>query len=93
MARRWVENRDQTLGINVREQDDVYILSALVPGLNADDLKIQVLDDVLHIEGEYKADENNCLLQELPHRSFTRALRLHAAIDAGIMSKRRSQMV
>lgn len=84
MARRWIENRDQTLGINVREdaERDAYILSALVPGLKSDELNIQVLDDVLRIQGEYKADENSYLVRELPNGSFTRTLRLPAAIDA-----------
>jgi|RhiMetdeSRZDD1v2_1073273.scaffolds.fasta_scaffold44586_2 HSP20 family protein len=88
-ARRWAENRAQTLGINVREEDDAYILSALVPGLKSDELNIQVLDDALRIQGEYKrsgpadkADENNYLVRELPGGSFTRTLRLPAAIDA-----------
>ena len=54
LARRWMENRESALGINVREEDEAYILSALVPGLKADDLHIQVLDDVVRIEGEYK---------------------------------------
>jgi HSP20 family protein len=89
LARRWAENTEHTLGVNVREEEDAYMLSALVPGLNADDLKIQVLDDVIRIEGEYKrsspvdkSDENSYLLHELPHGSFTRTLRLPAAIDA-----------
>lgn len=56
MARRWAENRDQTLGVNVREdaERDAYILSALVPGLKAEELNIQVLEDVVRIQGEYK---------------------------------------
>ena len=73
------------------------MLSSRVPGLKAEDLNIQVLDDVLRIEGEYKrsspvdrADENEYLLRELPSGSFTRtlrqaqgnALRLPAAIEA-----------
>ena len=93
VARRWVENNEQTLGVNVREEAETYILSALVPGLQADDLHIQVLEDVVRIEGEYKrstpqsgsvekADEDSYLLQELPHGSFRRTLRLPAAIDA-----------
>ena len=82
MARRWVENRDQTLGINVREEDEAYILSALVPGMKADELNIQVLDDVVRIEGDYKADESNYLVRELPAGSFTRTLRLPAPIDS-----------
>jgi HSP20 family protein len=89
LARRWAENHDQPLGVNIREEDEAYILSALVPGLKADDLHIQVLDDVVRIQGEYKrsspvdkADKNSYLLNELPHGSFTRSLRLPAAIDA-----------
>jgi HSP20 family protein len=82
MARRWAENRDRTLGINVREEDDAYVLSALVPGISSDELKIQVLEDVVRIEGEYRADESNYLVRELPQGSFTRTLRLPAPIDA-----------
>jgi len=82
MARRWAENQDQTLGINVREDDDAYVLSALVPGLKSDDLNIQVLEDVVRIQGEYKADDSQYLVRELPNGSFTRTLRLPAPIDA-----------
>ncbi len=96
MARRWAENREQTLGINVREEDDAYVLSALVPGLKSDELNIQVLEDVVRIQGEYKrstpqsgsvdkADESNYLVRELPNGSFTRTLRLPAAIDADLV--------
>ena len=89
MARRAMENRERTLDINIQENDDAYILSALVPGLKAEDLSIQVLEDIVRIEGEYKrsspvdkADENNYLVRELPNGSFTRTLRLPSAIDA-----------
>ena len=93
MARRWAENREQTLGINVREEDEAYVLSALVPGLKADDLSIQVLEDVVRIAGEYKqsapqsgsvdnANESSYIVRELPNGSFTRTLRLPAPIDA-----------
>ncbi len=82
MARRTLQNNGRTLGINVREEEDAYILSALVPGLNAEDLNIQVLEDVLRIEGEYKADEQDYLVRELPGGSFTRTLRLPSVIEA-----------
>jgi HSP20 family protein len=84
MARRWVEDRDQTLGINIREdaENDAYILSALVPGLKSDELNIQILDEVIRIQGEYKMDEGSYLVRELPNGSFTRTLRLPVAIDA-----------
>lgn len=82
LIRRWAENDQRRLGVNIREEDEAYILSALVPGLKADDLHIQVLEDVIRIEGEYKQDEAPYLMQELPHGSFTRTLRLPAAIEA-----------
>jgi HSP20 family protein len=85
VVRRWAENREQTLGVNIREEDDAYVLSSLVPGLKAEDLNIQVLDDVVRIEGEYKAEENDYLLRELPSGSFTRTLRLPAAIEADLV--------
>ena len=82
VVRQWVGNDQHKLGLNIREEEEAYILSALVPGLNSEDLNIQVLDDVLRIEGEYKLDDNEYLMQELPHGSFSRTLRLPAAIDA-----------
>jgi HSP20 family protein len=93
LSRRTLQNREQTLGINISEQDDAYTLSALVPGLKAEDLNIQVLEDVLRIQGEYqlstpqsdivdKADEQSYLVRELPSGSFTRTLRLPSVIDA-----------
>jgi len=82
LARRAAQNQERSLGINILEQDDAYVLSALVPGLQAEDLNIQVLDDVLRIEGEYKAEESNYLVRELPTGSFSRTLRLPSSIDA-----------
>jgi HSP20 family protein len=83
MARRWAENRAQTLGVNVREADDAYVLSALVPGIQAEELNIQVLEDVVQIKAEYAAEENDgYLVHELPSGSFTRTLRLPVPIDA-----------
>jgi HSP20 family protein len=84
-----MQTREHSLDINIHEEEDAYVLSALVPGLNAEDLNIQVLEDVLRIEGEYKrsspadkAEEGNYLMRELPSGSFTRTLRLPSVIDA-----------
>ncbi|MBI5298276.1 MAG: Hsp20/alpha crystallin family protein [Chloroflexi bacterium] len=81
MARRWAA-QPRSLNVNIREEDEAYLLSALVPGLSADDLNIQVLEDVVRIEGVYKADESAYLMRELPHGVFTRTLRLPTAIEA-----------
>ena len=88
MARRWARmagfepSRDFTLSVDVREEDDAYILNALVPGLKADDLNIQILDDVVTITGEFQADESGYLVRELPHGAFSRTMRLPAALAA-----------
>ncbi|MBI5950688.1 MAG: Hsp20/alpha crystallin family protein [Chloroflexi bacterium] len=86
MIRRWAQQPEQpeyrSLGVNIREEDDAYLLSALVPGLKAEDLNIQVIENVVSIEGEYRADEAEYLLNELPRGNFRRALRLPAEIQA-----------
>ena len=82
-ARRFSEQpRQRSLGVNIREEDEAYILSALVPGLKAEDLNIQILEDVVSIEGEYKAQEAEFLLNELPSGSFRRTLRLPNEVDS-----------
>ena len=89
LAQRWAQmagyepSHDFSLAVDVREEDEAYILNALVPGLKADDLNIQILDDVVTIEGEFKADESGYLMRELPHGSFSRTLRMPVSLDAG----------
>lgn len=75
-------SREHFLNVNVRDEEDTFFLSALVPGLKAEDLNIQVLEDVVRIEGEFQANEDDYLLRELPSGSFSRVLRMPAEIDA-----------
>ena len=83
MARRLTEQPQQrALGVNIREQDDAYVLSALVPGLKAEDLNIQILENVVSIEGSYQDADGEYLLNELPSGSFRRALRLPTEVEA-----------
>ncbi len=85
-SRRWMHMADQpvehTLAADVREEEDAFVLNALVPGLKAEDLNINILEDVVRIEGEYKQDEADYLMRELPSGSFHRVLRLPAPINA-----------
>ncbi|MGC1375961.1 MAG: Hsp20/alpha crystallin family protein [Anaerolineales bacterium] len=85
-AHRWIVNdaspEARSLPVDVRDEDEAYVLTAFVPGLTADELNIQVLDDTVSVEGEYKHDENQYLLTELPSGVFQRALRLPTALDA-----------
>lgn len=84
-SRRWARvahSAEQTLAANIRDEEDAFVLTALVPGLSAEDLNISMFEDVVRIEGEYPQDENEYLLRELPLGSFQRALRLPAAVDS-----------
>jgi HSP20 family protein len=84
--RRWAVNNDlpeaRSLPVDVRDDEDAYVLRAFVPGLTADELNIQVLENTVSVEGEYKADENQYLLSELPSGAFQRTLRLPTELDA-----------
>ena len=87
MARRWMEaaqdgSATRYLAVNVADDNDAYILTALVPGLKAEDVNIQVLEDVVTIEGKLADSDNEYLLRELPSGSFRRELRLPAPLDA-----------
>ncbi len=86
MARRWLAEqqaaRPATMPINVRDDNDAFLLTALVPGLKAEDLTIQVLEDVVSIEGQVPQMQGDFLLQELSSGAFRRELRLPAPLDA-----------
>ncbi len=87
MARRWMVASEGLQGprhlpVNVRDEGEAFVLTASMPGLRADDLRIQVLDDVVSIEGETAGDENEYLMRELPVGAFRRELRLPAALEA-----------
>ena len=87
MARRWLAAAERTpgarfLAVNIRDESEAFILTALLPGLKADDLSIQVLEDLVRIEGKFPEDENEYLLQELPGGSFRRELRLPSTLEA-----------
>ena len=86
-ARRWVAAPEQAsseryLAVNVRDDGDAFVLTALVPGLKAGDLTVQVLEDLVRIEGKIAEAESDYLLQELPAGSFRRELRLPTPVEA-----------
>ena len=86
MPRRWIrmaeDNVAHSLAFNIRDEEEAFVLTALVPGLKADDLTINILEDVVTVEGEFKQDENEYLMRELPSGNFRRSLRLPAAVNA-----------
>jgi HSP20 family protein len=87
VASRWLAQAGRGLGqrylrLNVRDDGEAFVLTAPVPGLRAEGLKIQVLEDVVSVEGEFANDEAAYLLQEIPAGGFRREIRLPAALQA-----------
>jgi HSP20 family protein len=77
--------REMLLAVDVRTGDDAYDITALVPGLDADDLDIEVLNDTVTIRGEFKSngdEESKYLVCELPSGRFSRVITLPSATDA-----------
>jgi HSP20 family protein len=68
-----------SLRVDVKDEGESYFVSAMVPGLKVEDLEITVVDDVVTIKGEFKADseeEAKYLVQERPAGHFARSIRL-----------------
>jgi HSP20 family protein len=75
---------EMQLAVNVKAVEDAYDITALVPGLSADELEIEVLNDTVTIRGEFKSDEDEdtkYLLSELPDGHFSRVITLPTAAD------------
>jgi HSP20 family protein len=73
--------------LDIIERDDEYVLTADVPGLSEDDVKIEVLEDVMTISGERRLDRDETVKGyrriERASGSFTRQLNLPKGVDAG----------
>lgn len=58
MFGQWPLSTEATdLRIDIREEDDAYVLDAEVPGLTAEQIKVNVEKNVLTIQGERKTEE------------------------------------
>ena len=81
-ARTQTQDAVRSLPVDVRDDGEVFTLTAFVPGLKAEDLNIQVIDDALSIEGKYGNQDGEFMLNELPAGAFRRTLRLPTPLDA-----------
>ncbi len=76
--------REMTLAVDVQARDEDYVIHALVPGLEADDINIEVLNNTVSIRGEFKESEKEdakYLTCELPAGRFSRVITLPTALD------------
>jgi HSP20 family protein len=79
------EQREMLLAVDLKASDEAYNITALVPGLEADDLEIEVLNNTVTIRGEFKTGEDESdkyLVCELPSGRFSRTITLPTETDS-----------
>lgn len=83
---RWQEmlDRDLNFPVDIKDGSDEYEITALLPGVKADDLDIQVVNETVSIQGELKVERDEkaeYLLVERPSGRFSRVLNFPVALD------------
>ena len=73
------------LRVNIAETPENYTLVAEAPGLNEDDLDLEIKDGVLTLKGRQKKEEetenNSYRVREFSERSFERSFRIGDTVD------------
>jgi len=85
MTEQTPSEREMLLAVDVQAAEEAYDITALVPGMDADDLDIEVLNNTVTIRGEFKTDgedQKKYLVCELPSGRFSRVISLPTATDA-----------
>lgn len=76
---------DVQIPLDVIAEGDDYVLMAYVPGVKAEELQIEILEDVVSIKGEFIEESNEdtkFLRRERPTGSFARSMRLPTLLNA-----------
>ncbi len=71
--------------VDVRVDDNEYVLSAFLPGVDVEDLDIQVVNESITIQGEIKIDrkeDEHYLITERPSGKFYRVVELPDDLDS-----------
>ena len=86
LARNGEELGSGTLGLDVYETGNEFVIKAAIPGVDPKDVEVSVDDDVLTIKGEFQqrdeVDEDGWHRRELRYGGFHRQLRLPPTVDA-----------
>ena len=73
---------------DVAEQDDAYVITADLPGVSRDNIKVQMVDNVMTLSGERKSETRDEDTQriERSYGRFSRSFSLPSAVDEGKIS-------
>lgn len=93
-----LSNSDVHIPVDVKDEKDAFVLYAIVPGLTAEEIEIEILNDTVSISGEFNREveeEETYLRCERPNGNFRRTLRFatklvaenaEAKLENGILS-------
>jgi HSP20 family protein len=74
------------LAADIQAEDEAYTVTAWVPGLEADDLSIEILNNTVALRGEFKTaggEDVKYLAHELPSGRFSRVITLPTVLEPG----------
>ena len=78
-------DRERVLAVDVKSDDEAYTISALVPGIEAEEINVEILNNTVSIRGKFNEnaedDQDNLLVNELPFGRFSRTLRLPTKLE------------
>ncbi len=73
------------LAVDVKSDGEAYEISAMVPGIEAEDIDVEILDKTVSIRGKFgeqvEDEEQKVLVNELPFGQFSRVLTLPTKLD------------
>ena len=78
-------NSDVHIPLDVKDEKNAFVLYAIVPGLTADEIEIEILNDTVSIQGEFNREvdeDENYLRTERPSGHFHRSLRFATKLQA-----------
>ncbi len=89
-AERFPENWDMPenrvfFPVDVKEVDDRFVISAMLPGLKAEDVEIQIVNETVSLKGEFKDEmdeKSTYILQERPSGKFCRTVTLPDTLNS-----------
>jgi len=73
--------------VDVKAENDGFEITALLPGVKAEDLDIQVINETVTIQGELKVareEKDSYVLRERPSGKFSRTLNLSTTLDPNL---------
>lgn len=71
--------------VDVREKDDTFTISAMLPGLKPEDVDIQIINETVSLKGKFETthdEDATYILQEKPSGNFCRTITLSDMVDA-----------